>query len=54
MQYNILLWRDFYLMLCLNQQMSEEPTEDDVDEEEFIESSMSGTSRICNKHTLIS
>jgi len=39
-------------MLCLNQQMSEEPTEDDV--EEFIESSMSGMSRICNKHTLIS
>jgi hypothetical protein len=26
-------------MLCLKQQMSEEPTEDDLDEEEFIESS---------------
>jgi hypothetical protein len=40
MQSKILFWRGFYLMLCLKQQMSDEPTEDDLDEEEFIESSL--------------
>jgi hypothetical protein len=30
-------------MLCLKQQMSEEPTEEDLQEEEFIESSSNNT-----------
>ena len=34
-------------MLCLKQHMSEEPTEDDLDEEEFIESSSNNLSIKC-------
>jgi hypothetical protein len=35
MQFKILFWRGFYLMLCLKHQMSEEPTEEDLQEEEL-------------------